>query len=469
VFAETIDDIETEHTPYLERRNVDGTININKSKGSNSSLLKKIIYQDVRKNLYLSCIAPSLYAASTNTVAATTSSTNRITIDSGDGSSDVAINSKVVRVGDKVTETGIAASLHALVTKINPDNDNTNEIEIGITDSVTNNETITFTPPFNGMTPHSTDSTTGRHTASISSQGSIQTSFSITCTALAGRTFSVKKIPTTNDLCAFTTVTFGSSALALEEEDISSSTYFRWPVTNISNLALGMTLDPARSGFTSAPATTPTSIANYTTSVTKTEVVDNKYYKSIKDVTVPNIFVDGVSPYGNDVTSVDRNGRVTALAGNIIFNAKQADALKSDSGVRIFAHGAKQIKNLTGIDVALSNIKVTPTQVSTTTSGAVSGSATIGLTEAGNVSTASTIRGVGINAAAANPTVAGKAAATGGVNITASAAQTLESGQTLYFDGASNIVTITGDITITNMAISDTTLYFDVERFLTAV
>ena len=462
LIAETAQNIKTTHVPFIESRNPDNSINLNKSTGSNSNVLTKTLYQDIRKNLYLSCIAPSLYTTSADTVNGATSGTNRIVID-GD-----ATDTNIVRVGDKVTTTGVAASVHALVTKVNPDNDNVNEIEIGITDSVSNDAAITFTPPFNGMTPHSTDSTTGRHTIPISSQGSIQTSFSITCTALTGRTFSIKKTPTVDDLCAFTTVTFGSSALALLEEDVSGSTYHRWPVTNISNLAIGMTLDPARTG-TGVNTTTPSFISNYSTTLTKTEVVDGKYYKGIKDVDIQSVFVDGVDPYGNDVTTIDRNGNITAQAGNIILNTKQADALKSDSGVRIFAHGAKQIKNLTGIDVALSDVSVKLTQVSTTTSGAVSDSATIGLTEAGNVSTASTIRGVGINAAVVNPTVSGKAATSGGVNITASAAQTLESGQTLFFDGASNIVTITGNITISNMAISDTTLYFDVERFLTAV
>jgi len=45
---------------------------------------------------------------------------------------------------------------------------------------------------------------------------------------------------------------------------------------------------------------------------------------------------------------------------------------------------------------------------------------------------------------------------------------TLENGQTIFFDGASNVITITGTLEIEKMAISDTVLYFDVERFLTA-
>ena len=112
---------------------------------------------------------------------------------------------------------------------------------------------------------------------------------------------------------------------------------------------------------------------------------------------------------------------------------------------------------------------ITPTQISTTTTSAVSASANIPLTEVGNISSAQTLRGIGINPSVAAPTVTSKPATSGGATIIASAAQTLEDGITLFFDGASNVVTITGTINIENMALSDTTLYFDVERFLNAV
>ena len=160
---------------------------------------------------------------------------------------------------------------------------------------------------------------------------------------------------------------------------------------------------------------------------------------------------------------------VTAQEGNITFNVQQADALKSDSGVRIFAHGAKGIKSLTGTEVALSNVIITPTQVSTTTRAAVNNSTTIPVTEVGNISTLNKIRGVGITPSVVNPTVSFKNVATGAGDLTASATQTLENGQTLYFDGASNVLTITGTIEVLKMGISDTTLYLDVEKFLQAI
>ena len=477
LYAETVYNIRTSHASYAEVRNADNSININKSTGSDSGMLTKIIYQDALKTLKLSCVAPSLYNASTNTVAATTSSTNRITIDSGDGSSDVATNSKIVQVGDKVTETGIAAGLHALVTKINPDRDNTNEIEISISDSVTNNETITFTPPFNGMTPHDDDSDTGSSSSTISSGNNSTVAFSVTLTALAGRNFNVLKVPTTDDLCAYTTVTFGSAALAIEDENTSSdSVFFRWPVTNIANLKRGMTLDPARTG-TGVNTTTPASISNYATTVTQQVLKEGDYDNYIDNDTVDDVLVPAVDAYGNDVTAVDRNGRITAQAGNIVFNVQQLDALKSDSGVRIFAHGQKGIEELTGVNVELNVTGMTysgstnpvTAAASTTTSGAVSSSTTIGLADVGGVSQGMTVSGVGINAAVVNPTVVSKSTNDGAGNIVVSAAQTLESGQTLFFNGGTETITITGTLKVSNMAINNVDIFFDVERFLTAV
>ena len=58
---------------------------------------------------------------------------------------------------------------------------------------------------------------------------------------------------------------------------------------------------------------------------------------------------------------------------------------------------------------------------------------------------------------------------TGAGNIVVSAAQTLDDDQVLYFDGLSNTAKITGTLEIKDMAISDTTIYFDVERFLNMV
>ena len=45
----------------------------------------------------------------------------------------------------------------------------------------------------------------------------------------------------------------------------------------------------------------------------------------------------------------------------------------------------------------------------------------------------------------------------------------LESGQTLFFNGGAQAVTIRGALKVSNMAINNVDIFFDVERFLTAV
>ena len=470
LFAETVHNIKTTHAPFVDFRNADNSINVNKTTGSSSNILTRTIYQDALKTLRMSCVAPSLYEASGSGVDGATSSSNRIVIDAD------ATDPNIVQVGDKVVTTGIASAVHALVTGVNPDGDNVNEIEISVSDSATNDAAISFTPPFNGMTPHDDDSDTGSWPISVSSGSSISAPFSVTITALSGRTFNVLRTPTTNDLCAYTTVTFESAALAIEGEDTSSaSLFYRWPITNIANLKQGMVLDPTRTG-TGVNTTTPASISNYRTTTTQKIIGEGNYDNYIKSVTVDDVLVDAVDAYANDVTTVDRNGKITAQKGNIVFNEQQADALKSNA-VRMFAYGQAGIEALTGVKVKLNVTSMAyagstnPVRVatSTRTSSAVSASTTIPLAEVGNISQGMAIRGVGIDPSAANPTVVSKSAISGAGNVIASVAQTLEDGRALFFDGGAGSMTIRGSIEISNMAINDIDLFFDVERFLGAI
>ena len=459
LYAEIVENIKTTHVDFVDFRNADNSVNVNKTQGSNSNVLTRTIYQDALVAVRFGCVAPSLYATSNATVNGATSGSNRLVVDGV---------TAPYRVGDKITGTGIASSVHALISKINPDGDNANEIEMSVADSATNDDVLTITPPFNGMTPHYGVSTTGMQTLNLVTGSSNKTSFTITITALSGRTFNIIRTPSVEDLCTVKTVTFGAAALPLEGENTASDTvFYRWPVDNIAGLSEGMVLDSNRSG-SGLNTTTPAIIASYTLTVDTTEVLETQYDYDIKNITSVEKIVPGVDPVNNDVTAVDRNGRVTAQAGNLIFSKQQVDALKSDSNVLIYAYGKQGILAASGMSVDLSNVTIEATQVSTTTSGAVSDSTTIGLAEVGNVSVGMSVRGVGINAAVANPTIVSKSVATGAGNIVVSSAQTLQSGQTLYFDGGSNIITLSGDLEISNTPIAAFDLQFDVERFLSA-
>ena len=452
--AVTINNIKTQHVPLIEVRNPDDTVNLNLSTGSDSSVLTKKLYQDVKKYLYITGITPVDNTSSTGTVNGPTSTT-RIVLNQD------ATDPSIVKVGDHISGTGIADDVGMAVTKINPDGDNVNEIEVNIADTISHGITLTFDPAFKSAT-FSTE------TIEVSSGSNFTSEFSITCTPVAGRTISINRIPTTRDLCTYKTMTFESAAIAISGEDTSSSTYYRWPVENIVGLTDGMILDPERAGG-GTNTTTPAFIKRFQSTISSTELNERKYYTDITTTSLQDISVLGVDTYNNAVGTIDRHGNVTAQKGNLTFDVQQPDALKDDNNVKIYAYGNKQIKSMTNMDVELSNVTVTSTQVSTTTTAAVSNSTTIPVTETGNISTASTMRGVNVDSTVVNPTVTLKSVFTGAGNLTVSSAQTLENGQTLFFDNASNLITITGTISVKNMSINDTTLYLDVEKFLMAI
>ena len=459
VYAETVENIKTKHIAFSEVRHLDGSLNINASTGSDSNVITKVLYQDVIKNLYLSVTAPSKQHASQGTTNGAVSS-NRMIID------EDATDPNVVQVGDVISCTGIALSLGVLVTKINPDGDNIHEIEMSAADVVSDGVAVTFVPAFKGLTPNHISSTTGRAALEVvsGSYGAFDFSIAVSTITSRGFIFSALKPPTTEDLCFINEITFEAAPLAITGEPAEK--FHRWPVTNIANLAKGMALDPARAG-TGVNTITPALISDYSTSKTLQRIDEsNRYYTDFENYTEQDTYASGVDSTGNAITAIDRNGRVTAQKGAITFDVQQEGALTEDADVLIIAQGAEAIQQATGMQVSVSNTTITSSQVSTTTTAASSASTTIALTEVANIVVGQSVRGVGINSAVANPRVVSKAAATGAANIVVSSAQSLEEGATLFFDGISNSIVINGTINVQNMAITDTTLFFNVEGFL---
>ena len=105
----------------------------------------------------------------------------------------------------------------------------------------------------------------------------------------------------------------------------------------------------------------------------------------------------------------------------------------------------------------------------TTVGAATSSSTSVSLAEVGDIVPGMSISGVGINPSAAEPTVVLKSTTSGSGQVTMSSSQTLEAGQTLFFNGLATVLKVKCTLEISNMPISDTTLYFDVEKFLDAV
>ena len=447
---------DTAHKEYSEVRFGDGSLDINSSTGSSSNLLQKVIYQYTDVTITLSAIAPETNRATTNftsmsvstdtittgrgndvskqafsigiTVAATKAvKINRQPImgdltvyttavlgdavkiygeniwagtarstDTVDGA--VSSATKIVmdtnvatkmKVGDRITGTGVSSSATVTVAALNPDGDNVKEFSVSEEVSISDGVTLTFTPPY----------------------------------------------------------------------------YYRYNVaaaSSLHKLASGMVyIDSDWPAVARTPVGPYEDTTTYTTETVNEDGSINEIENIITNFSVPAIDHLGYKP---TVT----NGLVTKQLGNITFSDQVINDVDDTNAKLFYAYGPNAIKTVHNTEIKLTDLKVELTAPTTTTTAAVRASTTIPVADReGTIQNVSTISGIGIDSSVANPTVA-SATADGAGNWTASAAQTLESGITLTVGGTSRTATITGNIELENVDDTSFTLYFDVEKFLTA-
>ena len=129
-------------------------------------------------------------------------------------------------------------------------------------------------------------------------------------------------------------------------------------------------------------------------------------------------------------------------------------------------NGLDWVKEIHNTEIKVTNLKVEITKPTTTTTGTVSNSTTIGVADReGTIQNVSKISGIGIAAGAINPTIT-SANADGNGNWTVDVAQTLENGITLTIENTGRIATITGDIEVINCGDADFQLLLDTPNFL---
>jgi hypothetical protein len=473
--AETVENIKTFHQPIIEARNEDGSLNLNKTTGSASSIVQKILESPSSATLRISCVAPSMYTAGVvQKVAGTVSSSNRVVFDSA-----LALNqtpSGNIKPGDVITGTGVASGDWQLVSKVNPDNDNAREIELLYAQSIGDDVDLTFTPAFNGVTPHEGNSDTGSDSSVVSRGSSFTKTFHVLVRAPSGRLISVLKTPTENDVCCRTAVVLTATPLTIPGEDTSSSTLYHGFTTTagegVARLSTGMKLDPSRAVNTIEGSF----IAPYVETETTQVVVNDGYNTKTTTNTIRTEKVPGIQTIA-DPTAIMSNGAVRAQQGNIVFNKQQVDALKGDT-VNIYAYGVDQISKMQeGMTFSLSNVALgentkftshadeKPTTL--TTSGASSSSTTVAVTDCESAAVGFQVSGINIDPAVANPTIVSKSTRSGAGNVVLSAAQSFESGQKINVLGGYKAISIRGSITIKNFPVgADVDLLFDLERFL---
>ena len=368
VFAEN----GTKHANYNEVRFDDNSIDINSSTGSDSLLLRKVIYQTLDVRLTLSAISPN----------------------------------------GETLFSGATATTQIITTQ------------------------------------------TGKNIGKIP--------FSIPVSAGSTHSFKIDRTPTISDVAIFVLRNIGSAPVAIEGEDVSGSTYYRWPIDNIDGLSTGMI--PKANNITAG-----TIISSYEEIITELEGTTEE--KKVVKVKVKALDKLGKKP------TITRNTATKALTtvqtGNIVFNKQQAAALASDE-IKIYGYGSPAIKALSGWEIEFSDVIITLTKPTALVTATTFNSTTVAIDDGdGIMDDVSTVGGFNIDSSAASPIVTNIGSYGGSTaTLTLSAAQSLKAGETLTFDGAGKTITISGNIEIKKVGDirSDWNgvLFFDLERFITA-
>ena len=500
------------HGGYVEKRFGDGTLDINSSSGSNSLLLQKVIYQNMDLTLTVSVNSPnstieagtlveSTFDLSTGSgigrtafkaACSVTTAAKCYTIKKQPTTSDlisyspVVIGSPIDIPGENIYPTATAAftgdDVNGAITS-----GAVVEIDADVAGNVVIGDKIT--------TPVTTDTVNGARDASavaVTMDAAVATKMAVGDrvtgnAALDAGEFTVAAIASTNvfnlssavAIADGATLTFSSkinrslttvSSLDPAEEDkqftMSQDIQFRdnapltffnqmnhkWSVSNVLGLKIG------QAPLSATNITAGSVLNNYKDSEIVFACTDME--REIITAQLPSIEAVGKS-------TVTRATGALVQPGNIIFDRQQALALSGDS-ISIGGYGIKNIKDLYGYNVKLSDLKIELTKVTTTTTSAVENSTSVPVASRnGILDDVSVVSGVGINPAVVNPTVdTGAGAVVGAGTLVLTSAQTLEQGATLTFSEAGQTATITGNIEILKAGNADANIRIDIEKLL---
>tara|TARA_Y100001938_G_scaffold103087_1_gene140751 strand:- start:507 stop:1256 length:750 start_codon:yes stop_codon:yes gene_type:complete len=247
-----------------------------------------------------------------------------------------------------------------------------------------------------------------------------------------------------------------SEAIALADGltlSFSNRMNYQWPVDNIKNIKEDMILVNT-SGIVSN-----TSIGKYEDTVTL-------FPNSADERIIVKNEASALNTKAQKPTVV--KGLVTVQPGNIVLDKQQTNDFAGIT-LKVGGYGTDHILDIYGYEIKFTDLAVALTPVTTTTTAASFDSTSVVVAARdGILNSVSTVSGIGIDPTATAPTVNSGASATGAGTIVLSAAQTLENGVTLTFDGAGKIATITGFVEVIKAGNSDAIIYFDVEKLLTS-
>jgi hypothetical protein len=430
----------TTHAAYSEVRFGDGSLDINGSSGSNSLMMQKVIYQYATIDLTISGYSPNGAVTGVNTNAVISTSRGKSKVKTAFSFILTAASASAYRVLKQPSSSDVLAFIEPVVGA------------------------APVTLPGENIYP--TVTATGKTNAVMSS--------TVTVTMLAtiedlGLKIGDKVIQATEPFFAniVTVVAVSGGGLSANQftaseaisvgSDVTLNFHnrmnFSWPVTNFADkIKAGMIVV-----YDGVNVTAGTVVSDYKNQVTILEGTE-------KEQVIVKNKIQAVDTKAQKPTIV--KGLITVQPGDITFNKQQVLALVGNT-LKVGGYGEGEISRIFGWDVRFTDLAVTLTAPTTTTSGVVTGSATIGVnSREGVINNVSRVRGIGINPALQNPLITGGGGTTGSGNWTADAVQTLESGITLTIENTSRIATITGNIEILKAGTASQTLRFDLDKLL---
>jgi hypothetical protein len=432
----------TKHTLYNEVRFADGSLDLNSSSGSNSLMMQKVIYQ------YLDITLTISTAARTSAFTPSASTNNTITTSSGASKSKIPFTVTSTSATDEsfvILKQPSSSDVYSAFTRVVGSNPVTLPGE-NIYPTVTGTDTlVAASGTLVTMTANvaNTMKVGDKVTGMLSSIGSVVTVVSM--------------YPTEpNDTSKKFTASESINPAGLPVLSFSNQMNYSWPLDDTNKITQGMLVTHS-SGDGAIVADTV--ISDYRDTLTILSGTENEQV-------ITQNYAPALDSKGTKPTMV--KGLVTSQTGNVVFNNQQQKLLAGDT-INIVGYGEKYIADIDGYTVRFTDLAIALTDITTTTTSAVTGSASVPVAaRAGIRNTVSTVTGIGINPAFAAPTVNSGATADSAGTIVLSAAQTLENGITLTFPGAGKVATITGYIEILKAGPSDATLYFDLEQLLTS-
>jgi len=457
-------ELDTFHIPYLDARFADGSVDINNSVGSSSSVLQRVLYQYPNSVLTLSALTPStasgfsgatITAANFDLQAGSDTGLIPFSFSVTLGSTKKGVILKQPGLGDLTAFTvlGITDPYFRNYPSALIDVPAENPTEGAITNlPLSGSDTFTMTSEVITSSGVSTESTV----TGVGIDGINDLDGPVVVTGVSGTTVTVNK--------ALTIPAAGSNSVIA----FQSLKYRRWKIntsnTSLHTLVPGLNMYGATADFT-ANATIQGILDE--TELTR-EIVQQDGSIDEETYTITNVNIPALETLGKKPTI--EYGLVSAQDGIVTFSAGQQLTNVRNTNNKCYAYGKTNIKTLTGVDINMTDLKIELADVTTTVNDS-DANGTDALTSFDITSTSgilddvSTVHGVNLNSGVATPVVTNISSNT--ITLTPGS-HILQNGQSLTFKGAGRVFTISGKVQITNNAIRSTALYFDLDRLITA-